>query len=95
MDLIVSLVDDYVHGAARRAVEAAQAERLTGMTDQQWWQTYGPLLGQVLDPTRYPTAIRVGSTAGAEYQAAYDPARSFEFGLQRVLDSIQTHIRSR
>lgn len=92
MDLLISLIDDYVHGAARSAVEAAQAERLTGMSDQQWWQTYGPLLGEVLDHTRYPTAVRVGSTAGAEYDAAHDPARSFEFGLQRILDSIDTFI---
>jgi AcrR family transcriptional regulator len=92
MDLVISLVDDYVHGAARSAVEAAHAERLTGMSDQQWWQTYGPLLGEVLDPTRYPTAVRVGSTAGAEYDAAHDPARSFEFGLQRILDSVDLFI---
>lgn len=95
MDLVVSLVDDYVHGAARTAVDAAQAESQTGMTDQQWWQTYGPLLGEVLDPERYPTAVRVGAAAGAEYDAAHDPARSFEFGLHRMLDGIEILIGNR
>ena len=89
MDLIVSLLDDYVRGAARGAVEAAQAQAHTGVSDQQWWQTYGPLLAEVLDPARFPTAVRVGAAAGAEYGAAHDPARSFKFGLRRVIDGIE------
>jgi Tetracyclin repressor-like, C-terminal domain len=92
MDLIVSLLDDYVRGAARGAVEAAEAPGRTGISDQQWWQTYGPLLGAVLDPARYPTAIRVGAAAGTEYGAAHDPARSFKFGLQRIIDGIGAFI---
>jgi AcrR family transcriptional regulator len=92
MDLIVSLLDDYVRGAARGAVEAAEAQDRTGMSDQQWWEAYGPLLAEVLDPARYPTAVRVGSAAGAEYGAAHDPARSFRFGLQRIIDGIGAFI---
>jgi AcrR family transcriptional regulator len=95
MDLVVSLVEDYVHGAARTAIDAAQAEIRTGMSDQQWWEAYGPLLGQVVDPDRYPVAVRVGSAAGAEYGAAHDPARSFDFGLQRILDGIEILIDNR
>lgn len=95
MDLLVSLLGDYVHGAVRSAVEAAQAEQRTGMTSEQWWQAYAPLLEQVFDPERYPTAARVGGVAGAEYDAPSDPARSFDFGLQRVLDGIEAFVRSR
>jgi AcrR family transcriptional regulator len=94
MDLLVSLIEDYVHGAVRGALEAAQAPSRTGMSDQQWWDGYGPLLAEVLDPGQYPTAVRVGSAAGAEYGAAHDPSRSFEFGLKRVLDGIGTFIAS-
>jgi AcrR family transcriptional regulator len=89
MDLVVSLLDDYVRGAAQGAVEAAQAQACTGVSDQQWWQTYGPLLAEVLDPARYPTAVRVGSAAGAEYGAAHDPGRAFRFGLHRIIDGIE------
>lgn len=95
MDLIVSLVDDYVDGAVRGAVESAQAHTRTGLTDLQWWETYGPLLDEVVDPRRYPTAVRVGTAAGTEYGAAHDPVRSFEFGLERVLDGIDTFIQKR
>jgi AcrR family transcriptional regulator len=88
MDLTASLLDDYVRGAARGAVEAAEAQTRTGVSDQQWWETYGPLLAEVLDPARYPTAVRVGAAAGAEYGAAHDQIRSFRFGLQRIIDGI-------
>ena len=92
MDLIVSLLDDYVRGAARGAVEAAGAQDRTGMTDQQWWETYGPLLAEVLNQASYPVAVRVGTAAGAEYGTAHDPARSFRFGLQRIIDGIEAFI---
>lgn len=88
MDAVITLVDSYVHGAVRGAVEAAQATARTGLTDEQWWQAHAPYLEKVMDPARFPTAARVGPTAGQEYQAATDPTRAFEFGLARVLDGI-------
>jgi len=94
MDLTVSLLDDYVRGTARGAVEAAEAQARTGMSDERWWEAYGPLLAEVLDPVRYPTTVRVGGVAGAEYGAAHDPARSFSFGLQRVIDGIEAFINT-
>ena len=56
MDSVLTLVGDYVHGAVRGAVEAALAEQRTGMTDDEWWQAYAPLLEKVFDASRFPTA---------------------------------------
>ncbi|KAB1914399.1 TetR/AcrR family transcriptional regulator [Micromonospora sp. AMSO31t] len=95
MDAVITLVTGYVHGAARPAVEAAQATRHTGMTEQQWWHAHAPYLEKVLDPNRFPLAARVGTTAGQEYQAAGDPARAFEFGLARLLDGVEVLLRDR
>jgi AcrR family transcriptional regulator len=95
MDSVLTLVLGYVQGAARNAVEASQAERRTGMTDDEWWSANAPLLEKVFDANRYPTAARVGAAAGATYEAAYDPEHAFEFGLQRVLDGIEALVRSR
>ncbi|UFS93305.1 TetR/AcrR family transcriptional regulator [Nocardia huaxiensis] len=92
MDLVVALVNDYVRGAARTAVDAARAEAETGRTDQQWWDAIGPALARAADPERFPTAARVGSSAGAEYGSAVDPARAFEFGLRRLLDGLERFI---
>jgi AcrR family transcriptional regulator len=95
MDSVLTLVLGYVQGAARTSVEASQAERRTGMTDEDWWSANSPLLEKVFDPDRYPTASRVGLAAGEAYQAAYDPEYAFEFGLRRVLDGIEALIRLR
>jgi AcrR family transcriptional regulator len=86
-DLLLSLVLHYVSGAVRAAVLAEQAEQRTGRSEAQWWAEYAPLLDEVLDPARYPTAARIGQAAGEEYGAG-DAERAFEFGLERVLDGI-------
>ncbi|MGW4463960.1 TetR/AcrR family transcriptional regulator [Micromonospora sp. NPDC004704] len=93
MDSVLTLLLGYVAGAARGTVEAAQVERRTGMTDEQWWAAQAPLLEQVLDPDRYPVASAVGSAAGEANQGAYDPNGAFEFGLERVLDGIEVFVR--
>ena len=74
----------FVYGNARDERAGAEA---TG-TDRQWWEQAGPLLARVLDPDRYPRAVRVGSAAGAAQDSAHDPSRAYEFGLARVLDGL-------
>jgi AcrR family transcriptional regulator len=92
MDLAITLLSNYVRGAVRTALEAAEAERRTGMSEEQWWATYAPLLERVFDGDAYPVAARVGAAAGEEFQSAIVPERAFEFGLQRVLDGIGAYI---
>ncbi|MEJ3747637.1 TetR/AcrR family transcriptional regulator [Actinomycetes bacterium KLBMP 9797] len=88
MDLVVTLVADYVHGAVRGAIAAAGVRDDTGKTDDEWWAEVAPLLEKVYDPDRHPVATRVGAAAGAEYNSAVDPDRAFEFGLARLLDGV-------
>jgi AcrR family transcriptional regulator len=87
MDLLVTLVTGFVRGTAGGVQEKADAERATGVTEDQWWAATEPYVAQVFDAERYPTAARVGPVAGEEL-GAYDPHRSFEFGLDRLLDGI-------
>jgi AcrR family transcriptional regulator len=95
MDMTIALLGDFVHGAVRAAINAAQAEQQTGVSEQEWWEAYAPLLEKVFDADRYPTATRVGAAAGEEFQAASAPERTFEFGLERLLDGMATLIESR
>jgi len=88
MDLVVTLVNSFVKGTVSGLVERSEAERTTGVSDQQWWAATAPFLEQVFDPEQFPTAARVGPVAGEELQAAYEPTRSFEFGLERLLDGV-------
>jgi hypothetical protein len=89
------MVSVYVQGSARAAAEAATSVRDTGVTDAEWWETYGPLLAKVFDPEKYPVAARVGQVAGETYQSAYDARHGFEFGLARILDGVAALIDSR
>ncbi|GAA2318604.1 TetR/AcrR family transcriptional regulator [Nonomuraea roseoviolacea subsp. roseoviolacea] len=95
MDAVVTLVAGFVHGTARGAVEASQAERETGMTDEQWWAAHAPFLSRIADVSRFPTATRVGEAAGEAMGTAYSAERAFEFGLQRLLDGIEALITRR
>jgi AcrR family transcriptional regulator len=95
MDAVISLIAGHVEGAARRALESAHAERLTGQTDEAWWAERAPILERLLEPERYPTAMRVGAAAGEEHNAAYAPEHSFEFGLQRILDGVEALVMRR
>lgn len=95
MDASVMLVDSFVQGAARGAVDAATTRRESRQSDTQWWHDRSPLLEKVLDVDRYPVASRVGGSVGEEQQAAYDPARAFEFGLGRLLDGLDVLVSSR
>jgi len=95
MDSVVSMVSVYVQGSARAAAQAATSVRDTGVTDAEWWSTYGPLLEKVFDPEKYPVSARVGEIAGQTYQSAYDAQHGFEFGLARILDGVAALVHSR
>lgn len=95
MDAVITLINQYVHSAARGAADAADIERSSGLDDQAWWAATAPWLDKVFDPARYPLAARVGSAAGEHHNAAYDSQYAFEFGLQRILDGIEVLIQRR
>jgi AcrR family transcriptional regulator len=95
MDSVITLIIGFVHGTARGAVEAAQAESRTGMTDEQWWAAHAPFFSRIADTSRFPVAARVGQAAGEAHQSAYSPEHAFEFGLRRVLDGIEALVNSR
>jgi AcrR family transcriptional regulator len=96
MDRLTALIGDYVRGSARSALEAREVEHLSGMTDDQWWAIVKQLLKGLVDPKRYPTAVRVGAALEAAKQTGgAEQLGRFEFGLQRVLDGIEVFISAR
>ncbi|GAA0928276.1 TetR/AcrR family transcriptional regulator [Nonomuraea longicatena] len=92
MDAVLTMVTGFVHGTARVAVDAKEAETQTGLSDEQWWSAHSPFLARIADPARYPTATRVGQAAGETHNGAVNPDHAFEFGLTRILDGIETLI---
>lgn len=95
MDSTVNLVNGYVESTVRQTLGAEQVVRDSGMSDEQWWRTYDPLLAALADDTRFPTASRVGTAVGRAHQAVYDPDHEFSFGLERVLDGVRALVDSR
>lgn len=90
MDRIVTLLSDYVHGAARGAARERRVKEVTGMSDTEWWQRVEPFVSTI-DFSTYPVASRVGPVTGEAY-GAHDPEGAFEFGLARVLDGLEAFI---
>jgi len=95
MDATVALVNGYVLGAVRTAVEARQVIQRSGMTDKEWWLAHVPHLDQISDLQKFPLANRVGTAVGNEFDAPYDSNHAFEYGLARVLDGVSALVANR
>jgi AcrR family transcriptional regulator len=99
---VVHTVYNYVRGTARVSVDAALAEQLTGMSDEQWYAERSDILDRIFASGRYPTMARLGEmgawVAPAEPAEPPSPAgllADFEFGLRRLLDGIELFVRER
>jgi AcrR family transcriptional regulator len=86
MDLSVTMVANYVHGAARDVTRAKLVKELTGKSDDEWWYSIAPFL-ETLDFSPYPVANRIGPVVGEAYGLG-DPEMAFDFGLERILDGL-------
>jgi AcrR family transcriptional regulator len=88
MDLLVGLLNGFVRGTMSGGHGRATTEQGAGLTEDRWWTAMAPHAERFFDAERFPTAARVGSVAGDDLQAASTPERSFEFGLERLLDGV-------
>lgn len=85
----------FVATCARDAWIQRQAETESATSDQAWWEANAPLFALAFDPTRYPTAARVGAAAGEALGGAYAAAHAWDFGIARVLDGLEALIERR
>ncbi len=95
IDQVLTLVLEHVKAAARLSSAVAATSRATGSSDHEWWSVAGPVLTALIDPARFPNASRIGTIAGQEYNSAVDPYRTYVFGLQTILDGVQSLIRQK
>ncbi|WP_198407013.1 TetR/AcrR family transcriptional regulator [Nocardia terpenica] len=80
---VVLSVNAYALGAARSAVDADAAERLTGVTEDRWIPAFADFLQRMADDARFPVLSRVVVSG-----AITDPV-GYEFGLDRLLDGVE------
>ncbi|MCD2189780.1 TetR/AcrR family transcriptional regulator [Actinomycetospora soli] len=81
-DAALTFVLDFVAAAARTESRSDPAG------DEAWWAAAGPALAEVLDPSSYPLATRVGAAAGEAQRSARHPDAAWAFGTARVLDGL-------
>jgi hypothetical protein len=93
MDQTVTLVVGFAANVVRSEQAVRHAERESGATDLEWWEANSGPLGEVMGHREYPLAGRVGQATGEAYQAGTDPARELDFGLERILDGVEAHVR--
>lgn len=89
MMAVVGLVTSYVHGRARQLADTARAEQRSGVSDEQFWRDFAPLLGEHLDGERFPALAAVWHDDELTWED------EFEFGLDRVLDGIEAFVNDK
>ena len=88
--MVVNAVNTYVLGSVAAELAELEAQRSTGMTEDQWRESVGAYVRQVVDSGRYPHFNR-------RILEAEDPDAQacFEFGLKCLLDGITTAVGGR
>ncbi|MEU7524128.1 TetR/AcrR family transcriptional regulator C-terminal domain-containing protein [Saccharothrix sp. NPDC042600] len=78
------LLGRFLDAEALALVEAARAERDTGISDEQFWAARDGLWARMSD---YPTLTALWESGG------FDQPDPFEFGLARLLDAIELRVQ--
>jgi AcrR family transcriptional regulator len=87
MDLLVTLVNGFVRGTVGWVHQQSDGEG-GRLAEDRWRSAMAPHAERFLDAGRFPAAARVLPVAGNDLPGTHAPERSFEFGLERLLDGI-------
>lgn len=85
---VISMVSAFVSGLARSTLDATRAADDTGISDEQWWTAQQPFLERALADDDTSMIAKIVSGGGFDEWGD----RTFEFGLQRVLDGIEAYL---
>ena len=88
------LLTVYVRGQAQLGFGMAEAEQRSGVSPQERDQVFARAMATLVDGERYPALARIAA-AGTFEGDPDDPDADFEFGLDRILDGIETLIERR
>lgn len=95
-DLVIDVLHSFLVGALLEAREAREVERVSGLTDEQWFAMAEPALTAQLDAEKFPHVLRLGEAwRAADKAVVADPIWRFKFGLGVVLDGIGALIQAR
>lgn len=89
---MVSVVDGFTRGASDTAVSLARAHA-RGISTEQWAAAVGADLGRAIADPRFPRWTALLTAPADDAPRTLDG--SFDFCLERVLDGIEAHVRSK
>ena len=85
---VVTTVIQFVDGVGRTMADRVQAERETGVSEEDWWSGREELW-EHFTPERLPMMTHIWNSGGFER-----PLDEFEFGLARLLDGLAVFIEA-
>lgn len=94
-DRVLTQVLLHVAGMTRIETALQREREVSGLDDSQWWTAILPTLTPVVDPERFPVAVRVGQASQDARSGEFGGEEAFEFGLERLLDGISLLIDGR
>ncbi|MEV0789781.1 TetR/AcrR family transcriptional regulator [Kribbella sp. NPDC050459] len=83
-------VTTYVDSAASLEAESRLVERATGQTNDAWWYERNDLWETYFDVDRHPAMTAIWHADGYQSSTREAAADSYRYGLDRLLDGIQS-----
>ncbi|TWP49533.1 TetR family transcriptional regulator [Lentzea tibetensis] len=89
MGAIITFVD----GAVAAVADTEQLERVTGQSNDAWWDARQVFWDEYFDVEKYPAMTRLWHQGAFNDSTADQSDTAFAFGLQRLLDGIEGSFR--
>nr|WP_202891833.1 TetR/AcrR family transcriptional regulator [Kribbella shirazensis] len=83
-------ITTYVDSAASLEAESQLVERTTGKTNDAWWYERNELWETYFDVDRHPAMTAIWNADGYQSSTKEAAADSYRYGLDRLLDGIET-----
>lgn len=92
---VLNLLGVYGLGHSRLYGELTRASSARGLSLGEVERQYGELIGQIVDPTRFPHVAAGFAAMASDPPTQSDAAADFEFGLARILDGVAALVEHR
>ncbi|PSL04764.1 TetR family transcriptional regulator [Haloactinopolyspora alba] len=87
--MVVSAVDFFVCAVARAHLNAMDAERRTGVSEEEFWAAQEPLLVRAMSAGAYPTLAQLHEDT---FTFSFEQIR--DLGMRAILDGIEARLRA-
>ncbi|HRP07258.1 MAG TPA: TetR/AcrR family transcriptional regulator [Gemmatimonadales bacterium] len=88
---MISVIDGYTRGSSDTSIALARA-RARGISERDWAAAVGADLGRAIGDPRFPAFAAILTAPSDRHPLTMK--EGFEFGLQRVLDGIESYVRA-